>query len=205
AAINGDSIEPSASILTVSAAGSELQSDRIEPDIFQGVESFTPNISSITYKNKIYTTFTYGSGATQNNRVYVFDFSISDLNRKNPAWSPFVTLNAAQFTVYAGNLYYGSSLADGFVHQLETNTFADNSAAINSYFWTKEYSGLTGHENEEKDFRRVNILADMAGAYYMNVTYRVDSDSGDGITQQVNLNPGGSLWGAFNWGEANWG
>ncbi len=205
AALSGDSIQPSATMLTVSAAGSELQSDRIEPDIFEVQETYIPNISSLVYKNKAYIAVTYGSGNSANNRIYVFDFSISDLNRKNPAWVPYVTANAAQFTVYAGFLYYGSSLADGFVHKMETSTYNDNGSAIDSYLWTKEFSGRKGHENMEKDFRYVYILVDKAGDYYMNLTYRVDSDKGEGTTVQLYLNPGSSLWGTVIWGVGNWG
>lgn len=208
AAIAGDSIEPSATLLTVSAAGSELQSDRIEPDIFNIQTTYVGNISAIVHKNKIYITVTYGGSQTANNRVYVLDFSISDLNRKNPAWSPFLTLNATQFTVYAGDIYYGSSLADGFVQKINnagTGVYSDNSAAIDSFFWTKEFSGLPGHQNMEKDFRWLNLLVDKAGAYYMNVTYRVDSDKGAGTTVQVNLNPGSSIWGVLVWGVGDWG
>lgn len=205
AAISGDSIQPSATLLTVSAAGSDLQSDRIEPDIFQIQSTYIPNISAFVFKNRIFIAVTYGSNQTQNNRIYVYDFSISNLTKKNPSWSAFTNLNAAQFTVYAGNLYFGSSTATGFVYMMENSLYADDSTAINSYFWTKEYAGLKGHENLEKDFRDVNLLVDKAGDYNMNLYYRVDSDKGSGTQVLVNLNPGSTIWGSFNWGSANWG
>ena len=205
AAISGDSIEPSATLLTVSAAGSELQSDRVEPDMFLVQANYVKNISSFVYLNKAYIAVTYGANQTTNNRIYVFDFSISNLTRKNPAWVPYVTAAAAQFAMYGGSLYYGSSLADGFVHRLETTSYNDNSSAINSYLWTKEFSGRKGHENMEKDFRFIHMLVDKAGAYYMNLTYRVDSDTGEGTTVQVDLDPGSSLWGTLIWGAGVWG
>lgn len=205
AKISGDTIEPSASLLTVSAAGSDLQSDRIEPDIFEIQEPYVGNISAINFKNKIFLAVTYGSGNTTNNRIYVFDFTISNLTRKNPAWVPYLNMNASQFTIYSGNLYFGSSTANGFVYQAETSVYVDDSTAIDSYFWTKEFSGLKGHESLEKDFRYVNLLVDKAGSYYMNLTYRVDSDKGGGTTKQISLNPGSTIWGAFTWGNANWG
>jgi hypothetical protein len=205
AAINGDSIEPSATFLTISAAGSDLQSDRIEPDMFEVQEAYVENISAMAFKNKIFLALTYGSANTTNNRIYVFDHAITNIARKNPAWVPYTGIAAAQMTVYDGKLYFGSSTATGFVHELETSVYHDNLTAIDSYYWSKEYAGLKGHENLEKNFREVILLVDKAGAYYMNLTYRVDSDKGGGSIVQLDLNPGSSLWGSFNWGSANWG
>ena len=109
------------------------------------------------------------------------------------------------FTVYGGSLYYGAATATGFVYQLESSLYADNGAAINSYFWTKEFSGRKGHEGYVKDFVSARLLVDMAGAYYMNVTFRTDSDSGEGITEQVSLDAGAMTWGTGTWGTSTWG
>lgn len=206
AAINGDTVEPSATLLTVSVAGSDLLSDKIEPDIFDIQETYVGNISSIVYKNKAYIAVTYGSLNTTNNRIYLFDFSISNLAKKQKfSWVPFTGINAAQFIVYNGFLYYGSSTTDGYISQLETGTYIDNTTAINSYLWTKEFSGNPGHENFIKDFRKIKILADLAGDYYMRLTWKVDSDKGGGNTKNIYLNPGGSIWGSFMWGRDPWG
>lgn len=206
AAIAGDTVEAQTALLTVQAAGSDLLSDRIEPDMFDVQESLVGNISGMIYKNKAWITLTFGSGNTANNRIYQMDFSRSNLSKSSRiAWVPFTGLNAAQFTIYSGNLYYGTSLATGFVYQLEAGVYSDDGAAIDSYIWSKEFSGFDPDVNAHKDFRYANILIDKLGNYYMNVTYRVDSDSGDGNTQQVNLNPGGSLWGVMVWGVDVWG
>ena len=205
-AITGDTLDPSATLLTVSTAGSDLLSDKIEPNIFDVQETYVPNISSMAFRNQGYIAVTSGSGNTQNNRVFLFDFSFSNLNRsQNFAWSLLSGLNAAQFTIYDGKLYIGSSLADGFVHQLETTSYNDNSSAINAYFWTKEFSGLDGHENLIKDFRKIKFLADLPGNYYMTLTWKTDSDSGVGQTKNVLLDPGGSVWGTMRWGIDTWG
>lgn len=208
AAIEGDGVQPSATLLTVSSAGSLLKSDKIEPDIFDIQEPYAGNISSFVFKNKVWTAVTYGNNATQNNRVFVYDFSISNVDRGEPAWVPFTfpTNKApAQFTVYDGKLYYVASSATGFVYQADTTDYNDDGAAINSYIWTKEFSGRKEHENDFKDFRQIVVLFDKAGAYYMNVTYRVDSDSGVGDTLQLSLDPDATLWGSFSWGMRNWG
>jgi hypothetical protein len=206
AAIHGSALDPEATTLDHAVAGSLLASDRIEPDMFQVQDAMQGQISAMVFKNKAYISLAYGSDATANNRVYVFDFSISNLSKKQKAsWAPLTGINAAQFTVYDGTLYYASSTANGFVYEMETDVYSDDSSAINSYYWTKEFSGQPGHENLEKDFREVKLLVDKAGAYYMTLRVRTDSDKGDGTAYQLDLNPGSSIWNAFPWGGANWG
>lgn len=206
AALSGDATEPSATFLTVSVAGSELLSDKIEPDMFNVQESYVGNISSMVFKNKAYISLTYDSGNTANNRIYLFDFSGSNLAKDQKfSWVPITGLNPAQFAIYGGSLYYGSSSTDGFVYKMETTSYNDNGTAINSYFWTKEFSGLKGHENLPKDFRKVKLLVDLAGAFYMNLTWKVDSDKGAGQSKQLYLDPGGSLWGTMRFGTDIWG
>lgn len=205
-ALTGSAIDPEATTLDIAVAGSEFTSDRIEPDMFQVQEAYVGNISAMVFQNKAYISLTSGNGNTANNRVYVFDFSYSNLSKDQEAsWVPISGINAAQFCVYDGKLYYGSSTANGFVYQLLTDTYAFDGTAINSYFWTKEFSGQPGHETLEKDFRWLWLLVDKAGAYYMNLTARVDSDQGAGVTKQLDLNPGSTIWNAFTWGVAEWG
>lgn len=207
AAIQGDAVDPDATLLTVSIAGSEMKSDRIEPDIFEIQSGYLGNISSIVYKNKAYIALTYGDSQTVNNRIYVFDFSISNLNKKQEAsWVPWTGLNPAQFTIYGGELYYATSLANGFVYKMNiSGQYNDAGSAIDSYFWTKEFYGNPGDEQYYKDFRYANLLYEKAGGYFMDVTYRTDSDTGSGNTKQIDLDPGGSLWGSMIWGLDNWG
>lgn len=206
AAISGSTIDPEATLLDAAKAGSDLKSDRIEDEIFDVQEALVGNISAMVFKNKAYIAVTHGSGNTQNNRIYIFDFSISNLKKSQEAsWVPVDGIRAAQFTVYDGKLYYIDSTATGFVRQLETDVYSDDGEAIDSFYWTKEYSGKEGHENLEKDFRFVKILVEKTGNYFMNLTARTDSDSGDGVTYQVDLNPGSTLWGQFSWGMANYG
>jgi hypothetical protein len=206
AAISGDSVEPTATLLTVSSAGSDLKSDRIETDMFEVQEAYLQNISGAVFKNKAWISVTYGSGSTTNNRIYQMDFSNSDISKhQTESWAPFTGLNPAQFTVYDGDLYFISSTETGFVYKCEAGVYSDDGAAIDSYFWTKEFSGFKQDVNKHKDFRYANILVDLAGSYYMDVGYRVDSDAAVGTTQQVSLDPGGSLWGTMVWLTDSWG
>ena len=205
-AIEGDSIDPSVTFLSNSNAGSMLKSDRIEPDMFLIDEDNVKNYSSIVFKNRAYIALEYGLSATANNRIYVLDFSIANLGRRQEEiWVPWTGLSASQFTIYNGNLYFGSSVADGTVHKLETGTYNDNGAAIDSYFWTKEFPGHGGDIPFDKDFRYANLLVTMPGAWNMDVVYRTDSVDEVGNKTALNLNPGGSLWGSMEWGTDAWG
>ncbi len=205
-ALIGDEQEPSADLLTNATMASDLKSDVIEPDMFDIVESTVGNISSIVYKNKAYMAMTKGSGQTQNNRVYIMDFSVDNLNRnKRESWGPWSGLNAAQFTIYAGSLYYGSSNAVGSLFKEDPGIYADNGSAINSYFWTKEFVGYEGEESFHKDFRFINFLVDLPGAYFMNVGVRTDSDSGSGTDYAVSVDPMTQLWGTMIWLTNPWG
>lgn len=204
-AISGTSIDPSATLLTVSATGSDLKSDRIEPDMFLIPENIVSGISAIVYQNKAYISVPYGSGQTTNNRIYVFDFSISNLNKKQEAsWSPLDGLNANQFAIYNGNLYYGTSEDNGYVYQMLTTTDADDGAAIDAFFWTKEFSGLKGDERFTKDWRYLQVFYKNSGDFYMDVGFRTDSDQGVGNTERIYLGTGGSSWGSMTWGVDNW-
>jgi hypothetical protein len=206
AALKGNVIEPTSTLLSTNTAGGELKSLRIEPDMFDVQETYLTNISSIVFKNKAYITLTKAAGSTTNNRVYMMDFSKINLSKnQKEAWAPWSGLNAAQFTVYAGSLYFGVSTATGYVYKQNPGVYSDDGVAINSYYWTKEFTGPKGEVSYAKDFRYANLLVDLAGAYYMNVAVRTDSDSGDGTSYQVDLNPSGSLWGVMTWGGDTWG
>lgn len=205
AALNGSGVDPSATLLTVGGVGSDLKSTPIEPDVFAFEESQIEDISSYVFKNRAYITVSYGTDQSSNNRIYVYDFSIADLLKKQEgAWIPWTGLNAKCFTEYDGNLYYQCSDAVGFVYQMNTSSFDDDGTAIDSYFWTKEFPGLNGHETTFKDFRSIDLLYENKGDYYMTIGYRVDSDSGVGKTEQIDLDPGGALWGTMRWGD-DWG
>jgi hypothetical protein len=206
AALNGDSTDPSSINTSISTIGSDLKSDRIEPDMFDVQESYIGNISTQVYKNKAYITLTKAASSTTNNRVYVMDFSLENVSKvKREIWIPWSGINASQFTVYNGSLYYASSTATGYVYKYDDTVYSDDGAAINSYFWTKEFTGFKDESSFNKDFRYANFLIDLAGAYYMSVAVRTDSDSGDGTNYQISIDPHSSLWGTMVWGTDTWG
>ena len=205
ATIQGN-VEPYLNDFSRASVASELKSDPIEPDMFDIQESYLGNISTIVYKNIAYIAMTKGTNNTTNNRVYTMDFSINRQSKKTQeAWSPWSGLNVAQFTIYGGLLYYGTSTATGFVYKQAVGVYSDDGTAINSYFYTKEYSGLKNENSHLKDFRFINFLYDLAGVYFMNIYYKTDSDKGVGLSQTLSLDPHTSTWGTMVWGTSLWG
>jgi len=206
AVISGNSIEPTATLLTTSSALGETYSDKIESQIFEIQETYVGNISAIVHKNKAYITCTYGAGNLTNNRIYFFDFSQENMSKDQKfMWTPWTGLNAAQFAEFNGDLYYATSTATGFVYKMNTDTYSDDGAAINSYYWTKEFFGEPGHEGFHKDWRWLNMLYELSGNYNMNLTTRVDSTLGSGaVVKEIDLTPGASAWGTLRWGLDTW-
>jgi hypothetical protein len=189
------------------AMGSELYSEPVEPVMFDAQRAYLQNMTAFVFANKAYIAFTKAANNTTNNYVLIFDYSLGRLNKDQKAtWTLIAGWNMAQFTSYGGRLYGGSSTANGLVYRCINDTYDHASSAINSYVWTKEFSGLPGHENMIKDFRKVKLLVDLAGDYPMDVGIRVDSDETDvPTTYEIDLNPESNLWGTLIWGAGVWG
>lgn len=204
-AIEGNAVQPDVTILTRSTLSSDLKSSRIDTETDDYLDSLASDYTGIVHKKRAYITAAKGSSATENNRILFFDFSRENLMKQQPfAWSPWSGISAADFTVYNNELYYGSALADGFVYMMNTSAYDDNGQAIDSYYWTKEFSGVKGQDNWNKDYRWLNLFYELAGAYFMDYFVRVNSDKGVGDSYQLALDPGNSLWGTMRWGIDNW-
>lgn len=208
--LEGTTLSQDASFLSTNAVGSDLSSFKLTNDLLTIPESLLNDITSYVFKGKAWVTVPFGSGALTTNRVYQMDFTnlegIGDLSKpQKVTFVPFTGINAQQFTELDGKLYFSSSLANGFVYTAESGVYNDDGAAIDSYIWTKEFSGDPSEINSQKDFRFINALIENAGDWFMDVGYRVDSDKGVGNTTQVDLDPGGSLWGTMIWGTSMWG
>ncbi len=205
ASLEGVNLNSSETFLTVGTVGADTVSNKIEPSVYQINESLLGQISGIVFKNKAFISVPYGLSQQTNNRIFVYDFSLGRAKRV-PAWHPWTNVPAAQFTIYGGNLYLGTSDATGFVYKLYSGTYNDDGAAINSYLWSKEFSGESASDNvSTKDFRFADFLIENAGDWYMDLGFRLNSDTGGANITQVDLNPGGSLWGAMRWGMDLWG
>lgn len=207
-ALTGNALDPASTLMPATTAASDLQSQAIEPDMFLINRSYSKNITGIVFKNKAYLSVPYGANQTTNNRIYVYDFSITNVRKDQPAsWAPWSGTghSVAQFTIYDGKLYAASSTTNGFVYRLaDTGVYADDGLAINSYWWSKEYSGFAEDTALTKDFRYVNLLVDLAGSYYMNLVFRTDSDSSVGTTKQIDLSSAAPTWGSSTWNGTIW-
>lgn len=220
AALEGQTVSPSASLLTNTALGSDLQSTRIEETMKAINEDLSTNIISHVYERKAYISIpldiTSDAGvvteATENNRILVFDFSLGRLDRKQEAsWTPWDNCKFSAFTTYRHSsrdktqLFGGSSIANGQVKELNVaDTYHDDaSTAINSYYFTKRFSGRKQDQNLHKDFRYGLILHEISSTDQdLGFTYIVDGQT-TGTTNVISLT-GAATWGEVNWGEFVW-
>jgi len=203
ASLSGGGVEPNATLLTSNGVKSDLQSNMIEPDMTNIINAYISRMSAIVFDNKAYIAVTYGSGQTKNNRIYHFDFSMENLRKSQKfMWSPWTGIEAEQFTICDNKLYCAMSNTSGHIYEMLTDTYSDDSSAIDSFYWTKEFD--CDHPHWQKDFRWLNVLYGLFGNYFMNITIRVDSDSGSGSTEAISVDSGGTLWGNFLWGRETW-
>jgi hypothetical protein len=203
-ALTAAGVQPTASLTEVGSVGSELVSTPIENEMFSVNSTYLDKITAIVYKNKAYIAAPSGS-STYNNRVFVFDFSLNGLEKSQKyTWAPWSGINPAQFVVYNGNLFYGSANPVGLIYSMNQTAYNDNGTAINSYAWTKEFSGAAQHSTWYKDWRFANLLFGLLGDWLMGITIRVDSDQGEGYTYDLDCNPGDSTWGTIIWGSDVW-
>lgn len=193
---------------------SQVSPGVIKPDpISFNIESIIESINkayisrctAIAWKNKLWLSVPYGSTATYNNKLLQYDF-VKGRNantRDSGAWSVFTGMNLNDFAVHNGNLYAGDA-TDGFVHQLDTG-YNINSSAIDSYFKTYAIGGKPEHENYTKVFRKIWVLVEAVGDWYMDVDFFVDFQTTEHYSKQISLKPTDtSNWDAFDWDTGKW-
>ncbi len=175
----------------------ESISQRLERDILALPKASWANLAMGTYNNQIYIAYTK-TGDSQNAHGWWFDVNRTGDEGQPGSWAPWDG-RATQVSCYLahtdGNLYAGSSLADGSILRLEvTDSYSDAGAAINSYWWSKQLGGESSVESWWKDWRKLNLWFAQLGNYNMRVKYRKDGDTGDGSTQDITLNAGGPVF-----------
>ena len=220
AAIEGQTVSPSASLLTSTALGSDLQSTRIEPYMLLMNEDLLEGITSHVFERKAYISVPQNYydddgnlvEATANNRIWLFDFSFGRLDRQQEAsWSLWTNCQFSAFTTYRHSardktqVFGGSATINGNIRELNVeDVFKDDGAtAIDSYYFTKNFSGNRRDENVHKDFRYALILHEISDIdQEMGFTYIKDGQSA-GTTNILELT-GGAVWGTSSWGAFQW-
>jgi len=177
----------------------------IEPDVLAFKNSYIHKAAAINFENKIYLAAPYGSQASGNNRVYIYDYvRASAQDKNNGAWSYMDGVEANNFTIHEGDLLFGSANDDGLIYKM-TNEYNYDDSAIDSYYWTASISGIEEHRDFTKVFRQLFITVSCTGDWDMNLSYKMDfRDTGDTLTT-VDLDGGGSLWGTSVLGTSTWG
>jgi len=167
----------------------------IEPDVLSFKQSLIKNIAGVEYKNKLWFSVPSSNSSTYNDKIYQYDFvRLSNNDRSVGAWTKFNAHNINCFAEHAGNLYGGSSIANGYVYQLDT-TYNDNGAAISSYFVTATISGDKKHRDYTKVWRFLIVWYECSGAWNLKVEYTLNAGLSYSDPIYLNLTPGGSVWG----------
>ena len=207
AALQGAASSPDLVDLNVTGILADSKSDRIEPDVRLFQRHLLAKVFGIRFGNRLFYSVPYGQDASANSRVYVFDYFQRDKSRANGAWWPLeYPFGIAYMTIYNGNLYAAVSNATGFVYRIEVpDLYSDDGSAIDSYMWTKEFEGHQNLEENHKDFRFLKLTLGTLGNWNIGISHRMDSDISEGDRQEVNISPGGGIWGTLVWGVGTWG
>jgi hypothetical protein len=182
----------------------DVISEKIEPDILALHASYITKACSITYNN-LAIFAVCSAGASKNDIVFALDIRKRTIENQLGIWTRFKGLNPTCFAVHNGYLYFGDANATGTIYRLFNGGYNDETAAIDSYFFTKEFGGDIDIEDYHKDFRKFYFDYDTAGNYAMRIFSKIGGIGGDGLGQDVALNPGGTTWASFTWGGATWG
>ena len=193
---------------------SDLISLRIEPNVLSFNKSLWSQIALTNWQNRLYMAGAE-SADTENDHIYTLELHRLSDEGEPGSWSRWDGRSAKvrRFLAHSdGNLYGGSSLSDGYMLRLEIpSQYNDCGTAINSYHWTKPLGGSPpdvedigpSFESWIKDFRWFNVWFSRLGAWFMKISYRLDSDQSDGTSQMVDVTPPGAIWGSFVWGDGS--
>ena len=183
-------------------------SERLENHILAWPSSIVDDIFMYTYNNRIHVACPSSSASTTNDQVLWFDINRMGANGQPGSWAPWNgdVIKLSYMWDFNGEMYAGMQPAVGKVLKFNPNLLNDaDGDAINSYFWTKQYGGENGIDTWIKDGRLVSLWYALLGDWEMNLRYRIDGDIGVGTAIEINLTPGGSLWGSMVWGVDDWG
>jgi len=207
-ALNGQELARSATDSAVGQFTVDAQSFVIEPDVTGFTQAQLHKAAAITHQGKVWFAVPTGTTATENDEVYIYDFMRASADDpRQGAWSKWATGSYSCFAVHGGELYAGSSTANGHVTKLLTGhdtVQAGTTTAISSYYYTPELSGYEAHRDNTKVWRWLYVVAEASGDWYLNINYITDGENTAGNTVTLRLTPTGSLWGSMVWGTDPW-
>lgn len=192
----GDGLAKSPAYSSVGVFPVNSLSFLIEPTWLAFKDTLLAGAAATNYDNKLWFAVPSESGSTENDKVYVYDY-IRASNQGNDvtggAWTRLDNPGISCFSMYDGDLYGGSSKADGYVYKLNTGR-NQNGSAIDSYFYTIWLWGNDDHKDNTKVWRYLYLWYETSGDWDLNITYWTDFDQGDGTSTTVSLASGGYAW-----------
>lgn len=187
----------------------KMISRKIESILLQYPAATWPDISMFNYKNRIYIGTPKASNSTIIDGLTLFDVNriVQDKDTDPGSWSIWEgDIGCNDFTNFNNILYGITSASDGKILRFNNGTFTDASgAAIDSYYWGKEFGGEGDLESWVKDIRHVLPWIERLGTYDMQVCIRLDGEGGSGMCFAVDLTPAGALWNVGTWNTSEWG
>jgi hypothetical protein len=178
---------------------------KIEPDIFTLATTYLNRACAVEFKNKLWISVPYGTAATENNRLYQYDYVKNRSETDDGSWTRFTNFGFNNLSIHDGELF-GSS--DNYVYKIDNgddDVYNDNGTAIESYYRTMYIHGSDEHRDHTKVWRYIYVTVETTGAWNLEVSWQGDySTSTDGY-EDVSLDPGGAEWGSAEWGLSVWG
>lgn len=155
--------------------------------------------NGVVFQQKYYLFVHELGGTSYPDTAYVFDLI-------SGTWTKYRGWNIWHATVWnrAGTeeLYAVDAATREATLRLKSGT-SDDGGAIDAYFTTKWLD--FGVPERRKMHRRMYAWFEAAGDYDVNVDVQRNYAAANAVSNTVNLNPGGMIWGTSLWGESLWG
>jgi hypothetical protein len=184
--------------------------DNIQPFVKDGVMArLKYAVSGILYaRNQYWCSFTYTSGATQNDRTIVMDWSRPYADKWGKAQYPWfiysIGANCFAEVSVSGQQYLYHGGYTGKVYKNDTGT-NDDGVTFNSTYKSKQISH--GDPTLEKKYSHISLSLENQGDWDLTIQAICDGNAATekNITQNLLTGRGyTTMWDRFNWDEGYW-
>lgn len=121
------------------------------------------------------------------------------VNTVTGAWCRFLGLNAYCWTVFQGQLFFGTTNST----VMQADSGGDDNGTPIAFDLITAFQ-IFGNIQQQKRACMVRPFMIASGTWYpmldVNVDYTISN-----VTSTLNVSPAGTLWDQFNWDQANWG